>query len=961
VSLATPAPAQIKINELLPNPGSEFDGAEFIELYNPTGAAVSIAGWVITGTEFNGTCGGEDKWEFPAGASVPANGYVVIAKDNIDAPGAEQDGFFQRFGVNPSFEQFDNSRTYEFDDVTVPNLALLTPESFDDQIQLIPVNYGASCATFNQYEALYLYNDDPMTGGILVDAIEYKDPVNCGNDTCTDIGGANDAFPGLPLVGESLGRDASGTDTGNSSADLFFGTPTPFAPNIANAGPVLANLTIDNPDPLVGETVTVSIEATDSNGIGAIYAVFTPKNGSPDSVAMGNAFGDTYSGTIPAQPDSVPYTYFVRAYDAGTGAGVGVSKFPDFGSRGIRWGTQSIFDVQFHTPPSDSGFSAELGNAVNIEGIVTAENGLYNAGTFVIASAPGFWNAVHCFDATSTTVVQRGDMVRVAGVVSEFFRLTEVTFFGSGSVKILSSGNPLPGPSVITASQIATGAIQGETLEGVYSRLNNVEVTLDDDGFGQFQVTDASGTALVGDDAFYLYDAAIGDSLDAVEGIVAYSFSERKLEPRNDNDIIGPPLITNIRYNPIPPLAAPSTLRVTATITDNGTISVAQVVYKQPPDTTTFFVNMVNTSGDVWEANLDAVAGPEIDYHIEVTDDTGFEARGPGLGDFDLYRGLVTIETVQSTFGAFDASAFAGSPRNVAGIVTMEPGILGDNVLTMQNHWITDPAYHGIQVFTGGNVVGQIHRGDSLAVSGDVVEYFGKTQIDLHFTNAFTNYGGVGTLQAFELSTSDLPPDSAGAPTASEPWESVLVQMSGSVITNDVYGFGQYTIDNTDPRNGQEALVDDEARPPAGELTFEPTFGDSITVRGTVDFAFGEFKIQPRDNADILPYNPANAVAVGTGGFAASFALHQSSPNPFNGLNTRISFALPEAGEAQLRVFDLHGRLVRTLLNGRTEAGFHAVDWNGRNDDDRKVGSGVYFYRLEAGGESATRKLILLR
>jgi DNA/RNA endonuclease YhcR with UshA esterase domain len=958
-SFVAPASAQVVINEILANPGSTFDGAEFIELRNKGGAAVSIAGWVLMGTEFNGTCGGEDRWQFPAGASIPAGGYVVVAKDNIDAAGSEQDGFRERFGFDANFELYDADRTFEFNDPTVPNMILLNNEaSFDDQIRLIPGNgFSAACVGFNQYEALYLYNGNPPVGTI-VDAIEYKDPVNCGNDTCTDINGLNDAFAGLPGVGETLGRDAFSTDTGNSSADLKLGTNTPGAANIANPGPVLDSLAVNNPDPLVGQSVTVSIVATDAQGIGSIYVVYTPEGGSADSVAMTLSFGSTYSGTIPPQPDTVPYTYFVRARDAGSPAGVGVSKYPDFGSRGIRWGTQSIFDVQFHTPPTDVGASTLVGDAVNIEGIVTAENGLYNAGTFVISFAAGIWNSVHCFDNTGTTVVQRGDSVRVAGVVQEYFNLTEVSFFGPQSVTILASGKPLPGPTALTASQIANATPIGEALEGTYGRLNNVQVTLADDGFGQFEVTDGTGTGLVGDDAFYLYTPTLGDSLVAVEGVVAYSFSERKLEPRDDADIIGPPIISNIRYAPIPPLASPAPLKISATITDNGTITRAKLIYSNngaPNDS----LNLVNVSGSNWEVSIAAIAGPRIIYHIEVTDNTGFNARGPSLGDFDLYRGLVTIESVQTPGGGSDASPVAGLPRNVAGIVTMEPGMVADNIFTIQNHWVTDPAYRGIQVFTGGSTVGLIELGDSVAVSGDVVEYFEKTQIDLHFTEAFNNYGQVGELPGFALDTNDVPPDSTGAIPVAEPWESVLVQMSSSIITNANAGFGQYYIDNTAPKTGQECLVDDEAR--FGALTFTPTLGESLTVRGTVDYAFGQYKIQPRNNSDILPYNPANAVSVDVEGQALAFALHQNNPNPFDVSGTHIAFALERPGVAKLRVFDVQGRVVRTLVNGALDAGRHFVDWNGMNDGDRRASAGVYFYRLEASGESLTRKMTLLR
>ena len=91
--------------------------------------------------------------------------------------------------------------------------------------------------------------------------------------------------------------------------------------------------------------------------------------------------------------------------------------------------------------------------------------------------------------------------------------------------------------------------------------------------------------------------------------------------------------------------------------------------------------------------------------------------------------------------------------------------------------------------------------------------------------------------------------------------------------------------------------------------------------------------------------------------------LEANRPNPFGETGaTRIGFDVPAGrGLVSLRVFDVQGRLVRTLVNGPVEAGTHTVTWNGRNDQEREVSAGVNFYSLEAGEESATRKMILLR
>ncbi|MFH1008582.1 MAG: FlgD immunoglobulin-like domain containing protein, partial [Candidatus Latescibacterota bacterium] len=83
-------------------------------------------------------------------------------------------------------------------------------------------------------------------------------------------------------------------------------------------------------------------------------------------------------------------------------------------------------------------------------------------------------------------------------------------------------------------------------------------------------------------------------------------------------------------------------------------------------------------------------------------------------------------------------------------------------------------------------------------------------------------------------------------------------------------------------------------------------------------------------------------------------------PNPFNA-NTSIRFSLPKPGIAHLTVFNILGQRVRTLLADHTEAGNHAVVWNGNSDRGEPVASGIYFSQLESSGSIDRRKLLLLR
>ena len=90
------------------------------------------------------------------------------------------------------------------------------------------------------------------------------------------------------------------------------------------------------------------------------------------------------------------------------------------------------------------------------------------------------------------------------------------------------------------------------------------------------------------------------------------------------------------------------------------------------------------------------------------------------------------------------------------------------------------------------------------------------------------------------------------------------------------------------------------------------------------------------------------------------FALSANRPNPFRD-GTAIAFVLPGRSPVAATVFDLNGRLVADLSQGVMDAGPHELVWNGRNQSGAKVGSGVYLFRLAAGGASAIARMVVLR
>ncbi|MFQ5599850.1 MAG: putative glycoside hydrolase [Candidatus Krumholzibacteriia bacterium] len=122
------------------------------------------------------------------------------------------------------------------------------------------------------------------------------------------------------------------------------------------------------------------------------------------------------------------------------------------------------------------------------------------------------------------------------------------------------------------------------------------------------------------------------------------------------------------------------------------------------------------------------------------------------------------------------------------------------------------------------------------------------------------------------------------------------------------------------------------------------------------------YETVPPSDARILVREPASATTpTGSGpGVTWQTVLHPNEPNPFNPW-TRIRFGLAREGHAHVAVYDVAGRLVRTLVDRQLPAGSHRARWDGSDWRGRRMGSGIYLYRLTAPGFTRTRKMVLVR
>jgi hypothetical protein len=945
-SLLAAEAGDVVINEMYCDPNTYFDMSEFIELYNTTDEAIDVSGWVLTGIEYDEICQ-EHHHQFPSGTTIAAHGYLVIARDVIDQ--TDHVGFEEVFHFLPDLEMYDASQTsYEYDDPRVPNTICQNPDAYDDQIRLIPgrSDYGGSCPEGNlkyNYEALWLYADVSRT--TLIDVVEYKDPYWCTTDHCTGIGASDhDAFAEFPAedTGVGIGRDANSTDTDISEDDLYIQVASPGARNNVNVPPDIWSLHYSPCVPEGSDDVTASCYIKDPDGIQWAYCYYSFDGGAWDSVAMTAAPSDSlYSGTIPAQPESTHTEFFVKAADD---SGL-VKAYPDTISDNpyrYRVGMNLISDVQY--VPIGGDASAYEGEAVNLTGVVTVSRGVYyNDAVFAIQNGWGPFSGIYVFDPSYSVDAQEGDSVTVSGFVSEYYGLTELYLFpdcytehGPGTV---------PPPTVVGTGTIATSSNLAERYEGVLVEVDGVTVTnpaLDD--YGEWEINDGSGATIVDDDAYYAYEPVAGDPLASVIGILNYAYDDFKIEPRRSADIVGPPSLWTLVYSPIPPTSA-GQITVSVTAVDyNYNISSVKVFYSSN-DGATWDSTAMSTADSVYSGNIGPFAnGTTVDYYVQAWNDGGYSANKPPVGSYDLYVGTKTIHEVQGTFKVgSDSSAYAGEAVNLSGIVTAAPGEFSPNYFFIQNSYGTleNPAYYGIKVYDRtGTVV--LSRGDSVTVCGDVWEYFMETELALHFSGAVALHStGNAVPEPYQVTTASI--------DASEDWEGVLVAADGATVKQVANDHGEWNISNGTAAD--TCVVGSQ-----GSYLYDPLLNDAVNVHGIGMYTYKQYKIEPRDDDDIC--EPGDAGLPG-GAEPIRLAL-KISPNPVTS-GADIMMAVPVTGKASLKVFDVQGRLVNTLIDEKVAAGQHAIHWGGANSDGRRVASGIYFMKMETQVGSVVKKMVISR
>lgn len=618
-------------------------------------------------------------------------------------------------------------------------------------------------------------------------------------------------------------------------------------------------------------------------------------------------------------------------------------------------------------------------DSVTTTGIITgADTRGSGFGIYIQDAAGGPYSGILVFTASNVYAdsgYARGDILTVTGRVTEFQNETEIisgngASFGPVPTTVKIGTAPLPAfialPNFGSFSETAAYAF-AERYEGVLVSLTNgknarypiyASATSASFPSSTWLVTDntiPASTDTVRIDGFTL--ANPGVSAPAL-GVVAPSFRgighQRTrgygIQLRDGADIVvpSPPSLLNayattnstIRLvfdRALDPLTAQNPANYSRL--SLGTIDAATIVGagNQTVDLTT------TTDAQVpGEAEAITAAG--------IKSTLGVAMAAPATQTFRA--GISSIRQVQTNTTA-DSSQYAFAQVTIRGVIHARD----EQLYYIQDGTATGPS-SAMAIYAP---ISSMSQGDDVTVSGNIIEFGSLSQMTEYsgLDYQFENATGVSLFAPVVVAPGLIGTLSGPEPYTGEAYEGMLVQLNNVTVTADSLPNGQFIVTGGGGA-GDSVRVDDTM----WRHDYLYSYGANLPVvvpyiRGTVNDAFGQYTVNPRDSADVSD----QLVDVQPGAGGLEFAIRGIAPTPVSfarGGTAVISFTLPTAGRASLRIYDVAGRLAATpLSNVDFAAGPQAISLNSRSLGGERLGSGIFFVQLQLGNRLATAKLVV--
>jgi len=549
-----------------------------------------------------------------------------------------------------------------------------------------------------------------------------------------------------------------------------------------------------------------------------------------------------------------------------------------------------------------------------------------------------------------------------------------------------------PKPILITLdSLLQQGTNQpiytGEKWENMYVEIKDVTVNhaISTGGFS-FGISDENNLNLIVDDKSSYFSSQSrpleGTQIVSIRGMIGNRTNINPpyflIDPIYPDDItygdVFPPRIYNIERD-IVEVKFGDQVTISSNISDeDGDVVGGKVMY-YVNDVFTGEVEMSKVSGDsIWAATLPAFNDSSlISYYVSAIDNDGNESNNPtdiinGRYFYFVLNRPLTINDVQYSPYGSGYSGYNNYTVTVEGIVTADTSDIVGQVY-IQNG--IGP-WSAIQMF--GTQADGLKRGDYVSVTGIVNEIFGVTRIGNldEGVDVSVLTESVTLPEPTQISTGII--DAAfGGELPAESYESVLVKyLRVTVIDDNADGETGPDDGNSGRNHGEMFIIDDERETSQTRVELQDgthdyhNYWDAILENepiqiiegstfdelvGILYYSFSNFKLVPRKNDDFIGYTDVDESIE----IPEIFSLSQNYPNPFNP-TTVIKYSIPEVTNVKLKIYDMLGREIRTLVNQEQSAGIYNLEFNATN-----LSSGVYFYRIKAGSFVDSKKLLLLK
>ncbi len=727
--------------------------------------------------------------------------------------------------------------------------------------------------------------------------------------------------------------------------------------------PSISSVAIAPTAPLPGDSVYVQAEVSDA--VATITSVTLSWGFSavslPNQISMLKFYGDFYQTQtpIPGQPEGTTIYYRVAAANdvpAATETASFSYQIPT---------TATIHEIQSEGPTS-----LFAGQPVITSGVVTAFIGDFA----VLQNGGGSWNGVW---VNGFAPYALGDSVLLRGVVTENLGsgFDGTTVLTEPLVLNRVTGSEIPAPTNATS-----GTVSMEDLEGVTVHLTGVMCT-DTDRAGAWAGNDGSGECLVGELAVPA-NVILGTVYD-LTGILMDAGGEYRIQPRDSADVV-------FVNDP----TAPSITSVSA------------------PNATTVIVSFSEDLDPTSAALTSHYSIPGLVVSGAQRDVSDFRRVSLTVSAMSEGSYALTVDGVQDLFG--NAIASASTPFDYAdygppaGYYASAQGLIGEDLRGALHAIIKDhqshsydfvwSAYYTTDVKPNGKVwdiysdvpggtppyeytlgVDQGGTGGSEGTGYTREHSWPKSwfggEVSPMYTDIFIlypcdadvnghrgnyPYGEVTNPQWVSLNGSKVGP--CTYPGYSGVVFEPIDAYKGDLARTYFYMSTRYYTEDAG-WTGSPMVEGANLLPWALSMLLEWNDEDPVSLKELQrNAAIYEYQLNRNPYIDHPEYVNLVFGEITAAPEISSLAYHlsQCAPNPFNPA-TVIRFSIPQQSEVEIDIYDVSGRLVKTLVHDRYSAGEHQTIWKGKDARGNAVASGVYFYSMHAGTFTSSHKMLLAR